>query len=167
MIWLIPVGIGVGVIALILLGSKSAAASSSGNGTGVREAGDNPLANEDDAEGNDTRSPLTIGGDEASKGSAGGLSLLSVVSSTPTPGKYYRIQSGDIGTALCVAAYGGQTPYARWLHVAEHPNNKDRLGTNYGNWFLPRWDPSGSVNTGTYTGKYALVYMPTFAEVGP
>jgi hypothetical protein len=93
----------------------------------------------------------------------------SLVTPTPTPGHFYRIVKGDIGSALCVKAYGGARPTARWYHVAGHPANTVRLARGWSDWFLPRWAPKPapvySDWTGVYTGLYATVFFPLESEV--
>jgi hypothetical protein len=87
----------------------------------------------------------------------------------PTPGHYYRIVVGDIGSQICVRAYGSERPTARWLHVAADPKNTVRLARAWSDWFLPRWNkapgPVFSSWAGVFTGQYAVIWLPLASEV--
>lgn len=91
------------------------------------------------------------------------------VTATPTQGAFYEIKKGDTGSALCVDAYGGERPTARWLKVAGHSSNLGRLARPWPDWFLPQWRnlpaPPYSEFEGHYTGAYAFVFFPYETEV--
>jgi hypothetical protein len=87
----------------------------------------------------------------------------------PTPGYFYEIKQGDTGSAIALKAYDADRPYAKWLAVAAHPSNRQRLATDYPNWFLPRWTtvpgPQYSIRAPIFTGKYAVVKLPLEGEL--
>lgn len=88
----------------------------------------------------------------------------SEVSPFPVQGRFYQIKEGDTGGGIALAAYGSDRPYATWLSVAVHASNRVRLARIFQDWFLPRWNraPSPVMSTwaGSYTGQYAIVFLP-------
>jgi hypothetical protein len=152
---LVLAGIGV----LLLSGGSASAGTSSGTGTGTGSRTGGTTGG--------TTGGLSRAKDEAKK-VVGGI-FLNIpgqdVRPVPTPGAFYRIKEGDTGSGIAAKAYGPTTPTKQWYKVAAHPANKSKLGTDWARWFLPKWSDNGTEWLGTFSGEYALIYVPKVGEL--
>jgi hypothetical protein len=90
--------------------------------------------------------------------------LSGEVSAVPTPGRWYEIQHGDIGSAIASKAYGPTKPTLVWREtVVKHAANAAAPLSGGGNidgyrWFSGKWNGKGSVYGSGH--RYATIYIP-------